>query len=231
MASNVTLAQLKQRARERCDMVNSTFISDAELTSFINSSVKELYDRLLDAGEFYYMSTATINIVANTAAYDLPTDFYKMLGVDLVVDAQGNGVTLKPFQFEQRNAYLFTPTWNVVGLSYLRYMIQANKIKFVPVPNGSTTVKIYYAPAFTNLSANSDTFDGINGWEEYVVIETAIKMLIKEESDPQALMLQKQEITQRIDSMKHNRDYGSASRIADVTRTLPWEYWQFGVNS
>lgn len=231
MASNVTLASIKAQARQRSDQENSKFVSDSELTGYINASIKELYDTLINAGEFYFVSTQNINLVANQQEYDLPADFYKLLGVDLVVDQQGNGVTLKPFQFEQRNSYLFTPTWNVVGLSYLRYLIQGNKLRFVPVPSGSTQVKVWYAPAFANLSADTDTFDGINGFEEYVIIDVALKMMAKEESDVSVLAAQKMAIKQRIDEMKLMRDYGGTSKIGDMTRTMPWEFWSFGYNS
>lgn len=231
MASNVTLLSLKDQCRQRADMVNSKFISDAELTGYINASIKELYDKLVNAGEFYYMTSYTINIVSNTDTYALPSDFYKLLGVDLIVDGLGNGVTLKPFQFEQRNAYLFTPTWNVVGLSYLRYMIQGNNLKFVPMPNGASNVRMWYAKAFQNLVNDTDTFDGINGFEEYVIADCCIKMLAKEESDPSIFMQQKAQLDRRIDEMKLMRDIGSSSHIADITRTMPWEFWSFGINS
>jgi hypothetical protein len=228
MASTVTLLEMKTQARQRSDMENSTFISDDELTSYINSSIKGLYDKLLNAGEFYYFSSSDIPVVANTSSYTLPSDFYKLLGVDMVMDSLGNAVTLKPFQFEQRNSFLYTPTWNVVGLSYLRYMIQGNNLKFVPVPSGAATVRIYYAPSATNLSADTDTFDGINGFEEWVILNTAIKMLDKEESDSSALRQDQAMIERRLDEMKLMRDYGSPSKIGDVSRQMPWEFWSFG---
>lgn len=228
MASNVTLGTLKTAARERADMVNSKFISDDELARYINASVKDLYDKLINAGEFYFFSSADISIVANTSAYNLPSDFYKILGVDLLVDTNGNAVTLKPFQFEQRNSFLFTPTWNVVGLSYMRYMIQGNQLKFVPMPSGSATVRIYYAPVFADLVSDATTFDGVNGWEEYVILDSAIKMLTKEESDPSVLMAERQKMIQRLDEMKLMRDLGAPSKIGDVSKTMPWEFWSFG---
>lgn len=227
MASPVTLGSMKTQARERSDMMHSKFIGESELSSYINASIKELYDRLIDAGEFYFVSTQEIDITANQGLYDLNSDFYKLLGVDLVVDAQGNGVSLKPFQFEERNAYLYTPSWNVVGLSYLRYMLQGNKLKLLPTPNGGNKIKVWYCPIFSSMSADTDSFDGINGWEEYVVIDAAIKMMIKEESDPSALMAQKQAMIERIETMKQRRDIGSPSKIANVNKTIPWEFWSF----
>lgn len=227
----VTLLSLKTQARQRADMENSTFISDTELTTLINSSAAELYDLLIGVFEDYKLTSQTISVVPNTDTYTLPTDFYKLRGVDLVLDSFGNAVTLKPFNFAERNAYLFTPTWNVVGLSYLRYHMQGNSIRFVPVPNTSQSVKLWYIPAIPTLTLDADTLDGVNGFEEYIVVDAAIKMRIKEESDTMDLERQKALLTARINSMAANRDAGSPERVSDVTKTIPFEFWAFGNNS
>jgi hypothetical protein len=228
MARTATLLELRTQARQRADMVGSNFVSDTELTGYINSSAAELYDLLIAQFEDYKVTSGNISVVPSTSSYSLPTDFYKLLGVDLVVDSQGNAVTLKPFVFAERNAYMFTPTWNVVGLAYLRYHMIGDSIRFVPVPNQTQTVKLWYIPALTKLSADADTLDGVNGWEEYVVVDAAIKMLAKEESSTEVFQKQKKELIDRINKMAANRDPGSPTRVTDGTKRLPWEFWSFG---
>lgn len=223
----VTLGQLKTQSRQRADMENSTFISDAELTSLINSSAAELYDLLIGVYEDYKISSSTVSVVANTDTYTLPADFYKLRGVDLVLDSLGNAVTLKPFNFSERNAYMFTPTWNVVGLAYLRYHMQGNSIRFVPVPNTTASVKLWYIPAITRLVIDADTLDGVNGFEEYVIVDAAIKMRVKEESDVQELMAAKMGLKQRIESMAAARDAGQPETVSDITKQASLEFWAF----
>lgn len=58
--------------------------------------------------------------------------------------------------------------------------------------------------------------DEINGFEEYIIIDAAIKCLIKEESDVSVLLAQKQQIMQRIEAMASNRDAGEPERVTDV---------------
>lgn len=227
----VTLGQLKTQSRQRADMENSTFISDSELTSLINLSAAELYDLLVGVYEDYKITSQTLAVTPNVDTYTLPTNFYKLRGVDLVLDSLGNAVTLKPFNFAERNAYMFTPTWNVVGLSYLRYHMLGDSIKLVPVPNTSQNIKIWYIPAITKLVLDADTLDGVNGFEEYIIIDAAIKMRIKEESDVNELMMQKAAITSRINAMAAARDAGSPERVSDVTKTIPFEFWAFGDSS
>src|SRR6185369_115459 len=228
MARTSTLLSLSTQARQRADMVNSSFITDAELNSYINSSYAELYDLLTSCFEDYYVTSGNISLVQGQDTYTLPADFYKLLGVDLVVDSQGNAVTLHAFQFSERNAYVFTPTWNVVGLNYLRYHLIGDSIKFVPAPTQTHTIKLYYVKAPVVLAADGDLIDGVSGWEEYVICDAAIKMLQKEESDVSVVMAQKNGLIKRINEMSANRDAGTPMRVSDTTKRLPWEFWSFG---
>lgn len=58
--------------------------------------------------------------------------------------------------------------------------------------------------------------DGISGWEEYVVIDAAIKARIKQEQPVDDLRMQKAEMKMRIESMSEGRDAGQAHHISDV---------------
>lgn len=60
--------------------------------------------------------------------------------------------------------------------------------------------------------------DGINGWEEYIVVDCAAKALEKEESDPSAMFARKAALIQRIQSAAANRDAGEPARVVDVSR-------------
>ena len=56
----------------------------------------------------------------------------------------------------------------------------------------------------------------VSGYEEYVVIDAAIKCLQKEESDVQVLLVQKQQQLQRIEQAAGKRDAGESYAITDV---------------
>lgn len=59
-------------------------------------------------------------------------------------------------------------------------------------------------------------FDGIAGWEEYVIIDAAIKAQIKQEGATMDLRTQKAEIKDRIIGMAEGRDAGQAHHVSDV---------------
>ena len=101
MATLKTLGQLRTLCRERADMENSNFISDSELNSYINSSCAELYDLIVGQHDDYYVTSATLTISSGNTV-SLPSDFYKLRGLDYRVDAN-NYLTVKRFNFASRN--------------------------------------------------------------------------------------------------------------------------------
>jgi len=215
--ASFTLAQLKLRARERGDMVNSRFISDSEITSYINASVSELYDLLIATrGENYYISEFPITTISGTKDYTLPAGFLKLMGVDWVISA-GSTVNMQEFQWKERNLYT-DPAWinGVFGNS--RYQLRGGSITFSPTPTSSQAVNVWYIPKPTALAVDADTFDGINGWEEYVIIDVAIKMRVKEESPVQELLLAKKEMKERIAQASKGRDSSEPPRVQDTFR-------------
>jgi hypothetical protein len=145
----------------------------------------------------------------------------------LVNGSATQAITLRPFVFNERNVYSYSPSWSVNGNNYLRYRLLGSQIKFVPVPNTTDTIKLWYVPAITDLSTDGSTLDGVNGWEEYIVIDVAIKALMKEESDVSALMVAKQQIKERIEKGAMTRDTSFPDRVVDTNRLQPWEFWAY----
>lgn len=58
--------------------------------------------------------------------------------------------------------------------------------------------------------------DGIAGWEEFIVIDAAIKCKDKEESDCAVLIARRTKKEKDIEGIAENRDPGTAARTADV---------------
>ena len=124
----------------------------------------------LSTGEDYNLSSITFNLVPGTSVYNLPTDFYKLKGVDLKID-NAQSIALKRYNFNERN---LNNTLIFNGITNLRYRDENNTIKFTPKPSTTNEITVHYAPHAVKLSADSDTFNGYNGWEEYIIVNAAI---------------------------------------------------------
>lgn len=225
----MTLAEIRTQARQRADMVASQFVTDAELNGWINSSLAELYDLLVQKyGDDYFVEVATITTAGNVDRYDLPADFYKLLGVDLYLTGAApdqGAITLRPFTFAERNRYSTANSQTWLGLTNLRYRLSGSKLWLTPTPQSEQTLRLWYVPRVVPLVNDADVADGVSGWLEYVVVDVAIKAMQKEESDVSVLLAQKGALIQRIESAAENRDAGSPATVADTQMTTgAWPY-------
>jgi hypothetical protein len=132
-------------------MVGSTFVTDAEWGRYINGSLYELYDLLVAAyGSDYYATSYSFTTTGSADTYALPSDFYKLLGVDLQVATAPNGnVSLRPFNFAERNRSGYPNMQPIAGgqwWSNLRYRLNANTLWLTPRAMGGQTILLWYVP-------------------------------------------------------------------------------------
>lgn len=190
MAANVTLAQLRTRVRQRADIENDTHVSNTELNTYINDAISHLWDMLVMAAEpDYYRKTVTLTLVPGQLSYALSSvfpagDFYKIRQVYVQ-----DGDRLRPID-----------------------PIQGMSVQPAVAPRAAEVLTIHYIPTSTVLVADGDTFDGINGWEELVVIMAAIDVKTKREEDASLLSAKKAAMESRIASMAY-RDAGSPQKV------------------
>lgn len=192
-----TLAQIRLEAQRRADMENSEFLSTTEWNDNINSSCEELYDLLIQkyGDDYFVASPQTITTDGVNNLFSLPSDFYKLIAVDQLLSAQGS-------------AYHPVERFNVGD--------RGEGFCQGAVPPAGKIVRLTYIPRFTELVNDTDTADGISGWLEYVIVDAAMKALVKEESDTSALEVRKDKLTQRIESAAENRDAGNPQTVVDV---------------
>jgi hypothetical protein len=188
------------------DQINSQFVTDDELTVFINKGYAKVYDKMIQAYGTNYsgvINPLLIPGVPNQAFYPLPDGvlyvdpntmlpappFYKMLGVDLNLTGNlsdtANWYTIWPFNMGQRNRGSVVPRLNNVNrpVDY-RYRIQANSLWLSPVPNGGEWARLWYQPSVVELALPGDMVVNLQpGWEELVEIYAAIMMKLKGEED------------------------------------------------
>jgi hypothetical protein len=76
--------------------------------------------------------------------------------------------------------------------------------------------------------SDATTIDGIAGWEEFVVVDAAIKANIKVEHDIEGLIAQKAAMVKRIEAMSEGRDQGQAHHVSDALSVNGFGYDDFG---
>lgn len=231
----LSLGELRTLSRQRADRLNSKFVTDPELNTYINQSYYELYDLLITLYEDFFVAAPALLVTDGQAQqYSLPDGIltfkdtagnnfipkplYKLLGVDCGLALTSNAwVTLHKFDFIARNRYVFPNiTSTFLGVFNLRYRLFGNTLFFIPTPSAGQYIRLWYAPRLIELLKDTDLCDGVSGWTEYLVVDAAIKILQKEESDVSVLAAQKVALIDRINSSAMNRDAGQPDTISDV---------------
>lgn len=230
---DLSLGQLRQMSKLRADMANSNFLTTAEWNYNINNSYFELYDLLVTVYEDYFLAAPYIFQTTSAAQYDLPNDFYKLVGLDAGLSNNNNAwISLPKFEFIERNSFIY-PQLNstLLGVGNFRYRLMGNTLYFIPTPTAGQYIRAWYIPKLTQLLEDTDIATGVSGWLEYVIVDAAIKALQKEESDVSVLMAQKMALIKRIEESAMNRDVGLPDRVSDSrSRTnqlngYPSGYW------
>lgn len=220
-----TAAQIIDRVRRRADQENSSFVTDDEIRDYINYSLGELYDLLIVAYDSEsFLDGYSFNTVSGTSDYQLPTDFHTLAGVD--VESGSNTYTVKKYNFNERNVKRNSNN-NYYWCPDFEYRIYGNSLRLLPVPTSAKAITIHYIPQLTELVLDTDTISNVfvESWIEYVIIDAAIKILIKEESDIQPLLIQKAAQVDRINKLKDNRDMGPGQTTTDIyANNLEWDY-------
>jgi hypothetical protein len=221
MARSRSLTNLTLDVRVAADIQYATGRHpDSEIWEDINQSICRLYTLLDRLDNQYYNTDYTFATVTNTGSYALPSDFWVLKGVRLYLTPT-NSIRATPFMPNEQ-AWLDNSTeWTTFGLP-VYYRLRGSLIVFSPVPKGAYNVTLSYTSAPQRLTQGIDTFDGIAGFERWVVIDAAIKRKQKDSLDAGLLMQEKAELDAWIVSLGNTRDTGEPQYISEAQNQDQW---------
>lgn len=217
-----TLQNLIDQVRSRSDMENNQFVTDTELTSYINNSLASLDDILIGTYDDYRVSTFQSVLSGTNATIPIPSNFYKLRAVDFNSgQGQVNWQTIYSFQLPERNRS--QNNLNTIVNPYinndLSYRLSDAGIIIMPAERAAGTYQIWYVPKFIALADTDDTLTiqmDTQAWVEYSIVDVCIKILNKQNLDPSGFMAEKAELKQRIVSAAKNRNSAGPKRVANV---------------
>lgn len=237
LPGQINLGYIRYQAKLKADKLNSQFLTTDEWNFNINQSMFELYDILVTKyGDDYFVAAPYVFSTTGAANYSLPDGsasfqvngstapaLYKLIGVDCGVSVGNNAfVTLPRFNWIDRNKFIYPQLQaNALGVFNLSYRQMGNNLEFIPRPTAGQFIQVWYVPVMSQLLQDTDMLSfSISGWSEYVIVDAAIKALLKEESYDQAQALQvlKASLLERIETTAANKDVGQPNTISD-TRT------------
>jgi len=208
MSAFVKLSQLRQRARFEADMLkggSSAFVEDADLNTLANVYIGEVFDIMLLGGPpDYYSVDYPLTTVTNKLDYLLPDDYRSLLDVYVVEDAT--------------TSYK-RPIRALGDLDCIQYR----------APQGEFNVLIRYTPKPPELTTDESRFDGVSGWDQYVVSSMARDMVLKQGglNVIPVINAKLMQLAARIRTQSSMRRQGSPRYVTDVGNyDWPWIYSQ-----
>lgn len=191
MARTRALSQILTDIRWQSDQLGATLRhDDPSLTRAINQSIQRWREWVCEQGSPLYLTPHSGTLtVGPTAPYAFGTlDFSAWTPTalhiyQLEVTVNGQILDVPQLPFEQRNQYqgVFGPTptgsTQSIPVGFFRYN---SILGIVPPPQSAYPYTAWYMGLFTDLSAPSDTFDGIAGWEEWLNWDVLIKILVRD---------------------------------------------------
>jgi len=242
LPGQINLGYLRYMSQLRSDKLNSQYLTTDEWNFNINQSGTELYDILVDKfGDDYFFAPPLLIQLDGSISYSLPDGsnypvngvnapaLYKLNGIDANISGASNSpnagwVPLARMNWIDRDRYTSWPGQagalnNIYQMSY-RWM--GDQIYLFP-QNINMTVRIWYVPMLAQMLQDTDMLPfSISGWSEFVIVDTAMKAMIKEESSEkfQLLAATKMGLIERIEDTAANRDAGQSNSVSNTRQTV-----------
>lgn len=212
------------------------FVPDSDATAnavsfdtLVNGAIAELYDLLVATrGHEHFLTESTLAIIAGTAAYTLPADFYQLLSARLEWDSYSRE-ELEPIGVRGRTDYSNLNVWNRgTPKAYRLRGTQAGGLRtfeLFPTPQSAVTCTVRYIPTCALLNDDVTTFDDVNNWSELVALKGAIKYRTIAEKPLGNLSQLYGENLARIQSLADQRNANFAEQVGQVYPDRPRAPW------
>lgn len=229
-----TDAQLISEVRDRSDLGDSTFRTDAQIRRYINEANRQLTAKLLAIHGADYLTTSdTIAVSAGTALYNLPTDCFKAKFFRVTINGVRRNIpraTTDDIDVDNDSV-----GWETYS-SEPRHRVMGDQVRFIPTPQASYTVTVHYihtATAFEgaddsqieDLLDNADYLQGYWNFEEWIILKAAIKVKHDQEEDSSQLYMELNEIWNDIQAIASDRTDSEPEKIRDAYPRSDDEMW------
>ncbi len=177
----------------------------AQITRLINQSIQMFRERISDEGSTHYLEpysgTLGIGPTSPYAFYQLDLSsgpspaLVRTYGVDVTIDGVVHKLDHVPF--ESRNDY-GTIAGGSRPVAWCHF--KTAQVGILPASSAAYPFTVWYLPKLADLAADSDTFDGVAGWEEWVVWDVVCQIIARDQF-PQAFAIAEQrraEVEQRV---------------------------------
>lgn len=218
MTDTATASSVMSDIRLHTDTVNDANITDAFLLSIVDKSYSKLYKNIATQYQgFFDLEHTSITLVPGTRTYALPADFMHLRGVDIMFGT--DRVKMRRIAFGERDRWTddprFVPFRMERARTYYGYLTQKDNLRIEPLPNSSENLLLTYVPRPTRITTVGQTFDVIAGFEDFIVYDSSIMVLAKQERDPMMMTQLRADALKTIIDVVSPRETGEPIQVRD----------------
>lgn len=193
MARNATLLTLRTDISDQADFAgaigSTSRYTTTQLNRWINQSIQRFRERLSNEGAQHYLTHATGTLtVGATSPFAFGTldlsaaspSVVRIYGFDITVNGETKSLTHVPFTERDRFGGALNTGEPVAWSNY-----GTAKLAIFPPPDTAYTYVVWYLPVLADLSSDGDNFDGVAGWEDFIVWDVVCRSIVKDQY-PQA---------------------------------------------
>lgn len=166
---------------------------DSQLGTWVNGAYMYMVDEITKVNPDYFTKAVTTNVYANQQEYTLPTDFEKIIAVNIEV----GGVWVRALPLNNLgDVQALANTTSTQGFSYVnpRYYIYNQILGFMPIPTDNVTsgIKIWYVYTPTTLSLDTEEPDIPKKYHYLIKYGAYADYLDQDDSHNEALRMRQQ---------------------------------------
>jgi hypothetical protein len=186
MSRTVTLSQLEDDVRFQADLIGATVRhTSAQVRRLINQSIQAFREDISNDGNTHYLVpySGTLTVGATSPFSFLSLDLsaispaiVRTYMFEVTKDGAVHSLEHRPFT--EHNVWS-GPSVTGFPRNWAHY--QTAKLAIQPAPDATYAYTLWYLPVLADLSADASTFDGVAGWEEWIVWDVVCRLLIRDQ--------------------------------------------------
>lgn len=187
MARTRTLAELEQDVLWQVGRDGTWLRNESvRVRRAINQSIAEFREAVSETGHPYFLRSTTGTLaVGPTSPYhfakldlsSLNPSHHRIYGFDIKVGTEWQALEVAHFQDRNLAQELLV---DANGTPRLWFEFERSSVAYSPPAVSALTYIIWDLPVHSDLTADGDTFDGMNGWEEWVIFNSGAKLLLRD---------------------------------------------------
>jgi hypothetical protein len=178
----VNFGQLQSLVSYYLDDLQFTYFTPTQVQRFINDAQREVQQKLLQAGQNFYLTCVQTPTVANQEGLALPDDFLKVEHCQIIT---GGTYPNEQYTVLTHSTHRESDFVNYAPSLPVTFFLQKNCLILRPVPDTSTYIlRLHYQYRVADMVFPGEEPDVPQEYHEYIAVLAAIDGFLKDQRDP-----------------------------------------------